>query len=107
MHKAPPVRTHFRLKLLRLSAAATAISGTLALLVTLTAHADDKAESQTDKAKSERAARLEVMRGHARSLAVARGSVGKSVEAELVEVPLLHYNNPAGPPFFCQPFLFG
>lgn len=100
MHEAPRLRRRLRLEHLRPPCAAAAIATwcTVTLLGVLTVRADEPAElrTQNDKAKKERAARLEVMRGHARSLTVAREIADKSVEDQLVEAPLLHYNNPAG-----------
>jgi len=53
-------------------------------------------KSDNEQTNKQRAARLEVMRGHASSLAVKVDIAGALVEAEMIDIPLLHYNNPAG-----------
>jgi len=70
---------------------------TIPLIVT-SARSDENADSKTDQeqAKKERAARLEVMRRHAASLTVSVETAGEFAETELIDFPLLHYNNPAG-----------
>lgn len=70
---------------------------TIPLIVTA-ARSDENADSKTDpdQAKKERAARLETMRLHAASLKVSVQTGGEFAETELIDIPLLHYNNPAG-----------
>jgi hypothetical protein len=53
-------------------------------------------QSHDEQVKKQRAARLEIMRRHASSLAVKVENDGAFVEARIVDIPLLHYNNPAG-----------
>src|SRR5262245_22128619 len=50
----------------------------------------------SERVKRERAARLEIMRRLAGSLTVKARSDNSYVAAEIINTPLLHYNNPAG-----------
>jgi hypothetical protein len=67
-------------------------------LVAFPVRSDEFADSKGDSAqvKKERAARLEIMRRHAASLVVNVESGGAHEEAPIIEIPLLHYNNPGG-----------
>jgi|SRR5579872_3331937 len=57
---------------------------------------DEAAPEDSDKAKTERAARIEKMRRRAAALTVQAKKGDEFVPADLVEPPLLHYNNVAG-----------
>jgi hypothetical protein len=62
------------------------------------AHGQESSNTAADsqQVKKERAARLEIMRRHAASLEVKAWSDGSCSAAEMIDTPLLHYNNPAG-----------
>jgi hypothetical protein len=71
---------------------------TAASLVSSAARSQDVSDlkSDSEQTKKERAVRLETMRRHAASLSVKVETDGAFVEAEVIDVPLLHFNNPAG-----------
>ncbi|MGE5194644.1 MAG: hypothetical protein ACM3U2_19300 [Deltaproteobacteria bacterium] len=52
--------------------------------------------SDAEQTKKDRAARLDLMRGCAASLVVKMKSAAGYAEVEIVDVPVLHYTNPAG-----------
>ncbi len=84
------------------------LSITLGLIVAR-APADEESEGAADRgdSKSERAARVEFMRVRAASLSAKVAVDDEVARAELVEPPLLHYNNLAGKEFDATVWAWG
>jgi hypothetical protein len=84
------------LRLVLLAAAALAFASSSLIVHQARSEDNDEPKNDAEQVKKERAARLEVMRQFAASLAVQTKSADGYVESDIMETPLLHYSNPAG-----------